>query len=149
MNETVSDTLERRLGTQQMVDKLLNERREVLVLYCRVAGLEPYNSAQPTIELLQEFCQVLVDYSAFGHFEIYERIGSGRERRQKVIEIAEQVYPRIVEASEMAVQFNDKYESHAHPPVMADLSEDLSRLGEELAVRVEMEDRIIEALLAR
>jgi regulator of sigma D len=149
MIETLSDTQERRLGTQHMVDKLLNERREVLVLYCRVAGLEPYTSEQPTIELLQEFCQMLVDYSAFGHFEIYERIGSGRERRQKVIDVAEQVYPRIVEASEMAVQFNDKYESHSRPPDMADLSEDLSLLGEELAVRVEMEDRIIEALLAR
>lgn len=149
MNESAPDTQERRLGTQQMVDKLLEERREVIVLYCRVAGLEPYEAARPTIDLLQEFCQVLVDYSAFGHFEIYERIGSGRERRRGVIEIAEQVYSRIVEASEMAVEFNDKYDAGDHPPKLADLSEDLSRLGEELAVRVEMEDRIIQALLAR
>lgn len=154
MNESAPNnqerrTQERRSGTQQMVDKLLKERREVIVMYCRVAGLEPYSAERPTIDLLQEFCQVLVDYSAFGHFEVYERIASGRERRQKVIDIAEQVYSRIVEASELAVQFNDKYDAGDHKLLMADLPDDLSRLGEELAVRVEMEDRIIEALLAR
>jgi regulator of sigma D len=154
MNKSAPDkqerrTQERRSGTQQMVDKLLKERREVIVMYCRVAGLEPYRAERPTMDLLQEFCQVLVDYSAFGHFEVYERIASGRERRQKVIDIAEQVYSRIVEASELAVQFNDKYDAGDHTLLMADLSDDLSRLGEELAVRVELEDRIIEALLAR
>ena len=42
---------------------------------------------------------MLVDYSAFGHFEIYERIVAGRERRGQVVEIAREVYPRIAEAS--------------------------------------------------
>jgi regulator of sigma D len=149
MMTTAQQPAERRLGTQDLVDKLLAERREMLVLFCRVAGLEPYTAERPTIELLQEFCQVLVDYSAFGHFEIYERIASGRERRRKVIDIAEEVYPQIVEASETAVEFNDKYDAGDHAVVLGDLPHDLSLLGEELAMRVESEDRIIEALLAR
>ena len=140
---------ERRGGTHEMVRKLLNERQEMLSLFCRVAGLEPYEHAKPSVEVLQQFCQVLVDYSAFGHFEIYERIVAGRERRGQVVEIARDVYPRIAEASEVAVEFNDKYDASDHTLDLHQLDRDLGKLGEEIAVRVEMEDRIIDALTAR
>ena len=118
-------------------------------MFCRVAGLEPYEHTTPSVEVLQEFCQVLVDYSAFGHFEIYERIVAGRERRSQVVEVAREVYPRIAEASEVAVEFNDKYDASDHTLDLHQLERDLGKLGEELAIRIEMEDRIIEALTAR
>jgi regulator of sigma D len=141
---------ERRIGTKDIVDKLLSERQEVLVLFCRVAGFNPYNKGhKPTIDLLQEFCQVLVDYSAFSHFEIYQRIVNGDERREQVIKVAEEVYGRIAEASEVAVAFNDKYDAADHSLILDHLSDDMSALGEELAMRIEMEDRIISALMAR
>ena len=149
MTKVATESNERRVGTQDMVNKLLAERQQMLVLFCRVAGLEPYTEERPTIDLLQEFCQVLVDYSAFGHFEIYERIASGRERRSQVIRVAQEVYGRIVDASKAAVNFNDKYESGEQVPVLSELSADLSLLAEELARRVELEDQIVEALLAR
>ncbi len=132
-----------------MVQKLLAERQEMLSIFCRVAGLEPFKGSTPSVDELQEFCQVLVDYSAFGHFEIYERIVDGRERRTRVVEIAREVYPRIAEASEVAVEFNDKYDSSDHTLDLHELDRDLGKLGEELAVRIEMEDRIIEALTSR
>jgi regulator of sigma D len=132
-----------------MIRKLLNERQEMLAMFCRVAGLEPYNDASPGVDVLQEFCQVLIDYSAFGHFEIYERIVAGRERRSQVLAVAREVYPRIAEASEVAVEFNDKYDASDHTLDLHQLDRDLSRLGEELAVRIEMEDRIIQALTSR
>lgn len=130
-----------------MVSKLLAERQQMLSLYGRVAGLSSNDDKEPSVELLQEFCQVLVDYSAFGHFEIYERIVGGRERRQRVIDVAERAYPRIAEASEVAVEFNDKYDASDHQLSYDRLHHDLSVLGEELAVRIEMEDQIISALL--
>lgn len=140
---------ERRIGTQDIVDKLLSERQEVLVLFCQVAGLEPYTPEKSTTDLLQDFCQVLVDYSAFGHFEIYQRIVNGDERRSQVIQVAEEVFDRIAEASEVAVDFNDRYDAADHTLDLGRLSTDLSQLGEELAMRIEMEDRIIDALMAR
>jgi regulator of sigma D len=140
---------ERRTGTQEIVDQLLSERQEVLVLFCRVAGLEPYAAEQSTMELLQDFCEVLVDYSAFGHFEIYQRIVNGEERREEVIKVAEEVYDQIAEASEMAVAFNDRYDAADHNLELARLGEDLSVLGEELAMRIEVEDRIISALTSQ
>jgi regulator of sigma D len=148
---TISEarTSERREGTQEMVRKLLSERQEMLAMFCRVAGLEPYTDSAPSADVLQEFCQVLVDYSAFGHFEIYERIVAGRERRGQVVEIAREVYPRIAEATEVAVEFNDKYDASDHTLDLHQLDRDLGKLGEELAVRIEMEDRIIQALTSR
>jgi len=140
---------DRRAGTQEMVRKLLDERQEMLLMFCRVAGLEPFKGSKPSADLLQEFCQVLVDYSAFGHFEIYERIVAGRERRTQVVEVAREVYPRIAEASEVAVEFNDKYDASDHLLDLEKLDRDLSKLGEEIALRIEMEDHIIQALTAR
>lgn len=132
-----------------MVDKLLAERQDMLARFCQVAGLQPFDEKRPSIDVLQEFCQVLVDYSAFGHFEIYERIVDGRERRGRVVDVAREVYPRIVEASEVAVDFNDKYDASDHVLDLHELDRDLGVLGEEIAMRIEMEDMIIEALTAR
>ncbi|MCB1774633.1 MAG: Rsd/AlgQ family anti-sigma factor [Gammaproteobacteria bacterium] len=140
---------DRREGTREMVRKLLDERQEMLSMFCRVAGLEPYSEKNTGADVLQEFCALLVDYSAFCHFEIYERIVDGRERRGQVLEIAREVYPRIAEASEVAVEFNDKYDASDHTLDLHQLDRDLGKLGEELAVRIEMEDRIVEALTSR
>jgi regulator of sigma D len=63
--------------------------------------------------------------------------------------VAREVYPRIAEASEVAVEFNDKYDASDHKLDLDQLDRDLCKLGEELAQRIEMEDRIIEALTAR
>jgi len=149
MTMSEAQQTDRRERTHELVRKLLRERQEMLAMFCRVAGLEPFTDKKPSIEVLQEFCQVLVDYSAFGHFEIYERIVAGRERRARVVEVAREVYPRIAEASEVAVEFNDKYDASDHTLDLHELDRDLGKLGEELAVRIEMEDRIIQALTSR
>lgn len=149
MTMTEPQKADRRARTHEMVRNLLNERQDMLSMFCRVAGLEPYGESTPGADLLQEFCQVLVDYSAFGHFEIYERIVAGRERRSQVVAVAREVYPRIAEASECAVEFNDKYDASNHSLDLQELGHDLGKLGEEIAVRIEMEDRIIEALTSR
>lgn len=140
---------DRRQRTHVMVQKLLDERQQMLSLFCRVAGLEPYQDASPNVDVLQEFCQVLVDYFAFGHFEIYERIVAGRERRSQVVDVAREVYPLIAEASEVAVEFNDKYDASDHTLDLHQLDRDMCKLGEEIAVRIEMEDRIVQALTSR
>lgn len=141
-------TQERRIGTQSMVEKLLAERQQLLVLFCKLAGLQPQPEG-PREDDLQKFCELLVDYSALCHFEVYERINEGRERRTKVMAVANEVYSRIAEASEVAVEFNDKYDSADHQLDLQRLDADLGKLGEELAVRIEMEDRIIDALIGR
>lgn len=138
---------ERRVQTRGMVEKWLAERQDMLVMYCKLAGLEPYTPDKPVKDLLRNFCQVLVDYMAFGHFEVYDRITDGSERRGEVLRVAEQVYPRVAEVTEVAVAFNDKYDISDHDQPMSNLTDDLSSLGEELASRIEKEDLLVAALL--
>jgi regulator of sigma D len=63
--------------------------------------------------------------------------------------VANKVYPEFVSASEVAVSFNDKYDLSDHALELDGLAEDLSRLGEELAVRIELEDQLLATMLAR
>ncbi len=146
-----SGAQERRATSQSMVAKLVEERTEMLTLFCRLAGVEGFPDSRqhkPSQELLQEFCQVLVDYIAAGHFSLYERIVNGTERRREIAALAQSLYPRIADTTQTALDFNDKYDSGELFEIGPAFHTELSRLGEELASRIEYEDKIINALLA-
>jgi regulator of sigma D len=147
-----ANTSERRAGSRNLVEKLTAERAEVLTLFCKVAGLEPFKGNQAikhSPEVLQEFCQLLVDYIAAGHFSLYERIVNGAERRRHIAKLAEDLYPRIAGTTEAALAFNDKYDTEEQRDEAPDLGQDLSHLGEQLELRMELEDQLLKALLAR
>ena len=152
MPETImseQNVKDRRAGSTGIGEKLVAERAEMLVLFCQAAGLEPFHKQEDQAVVrqhLQEFCQVLMDYIAAGHFGLYERITSGKERRQGVAKLAEELYPRIAETTDIAVAFNDKYEINDDSEISPNLGKDLSRLGEELAVRAELEDQLLNAM---
>jgi len=150
MSTLSSITKERRSGSQDLVAKLITERTEMLATFCRLAGIEPYSAADKSVQtLLQEFCQILVDYVAAGHFAVYERILEGKERRREVADIAAQVYERIAQSTDMVLDFNDKYDCEDHCTALDSLSRDMSRLGEELALRIELEDKLLSAMARR
>jgi len=145
-NMHASKEQERRSSSQEVIQKLMAERAEMLVLYCQIAGLDPYGKnsrGKHTLDLLQKFCQVLVDYIAAGHFSLYERVVNGTERRQRIAGLADQLYPRIADTTEAALDFNDKYDCGDHCQIAASFDDDLSRLGEELATRIELEDKLL------
>jgi regulator of sigma D len=145
---SAADANDRRAGSREMVRKLLAERTEMFVLYCRLAGLSPYQEKPKNgvHELLQEFCQVLVDYIAAGHFSLYERIVSGTERRKELADAAAQIYPAIAESTEAALAFNDQYDIDAMFELSGSFHEELSKLGEQLALRIELEDKLLKIL---
>jgi len=146
---TTKNRTERRQGTRDLLDKIVTERTEMLVLFCRLAGVEPYTAIKSNAglqKLLQEFCQILMDYLAAGHFELYGHINDGKERRRNMLEFEEKDYPRLVLGTDVALAFNDKYDASTHSLNLDDLDEDLTRLGERLAERIEIEDRLIRAL---
>jgi len=150
MSKVKQASQERRSRGQEMVAKLVSERTEMLALFCRLAGVESYApESKPVQKLLQEFCQILVDYIAAGHFVLYERIVEGTERRREISELAEKLYPRIAETTDTALDFNDKYDCEDHCEALDGLSSDLSRLGEQLALRIELEDRLLAGMIGR
>ena len=147
MSSEVQEQRDRRSGTHSLIDNMLNERQRMLVLFERLAGVEPYADELPDDALLQEFSQILVDYIASGHFGLYERITEGRERRRGVVKLAEELYPRIADTTQVAVEFNDVYEKSNGTKINGDLTQILSKLGEELAVRIDLEDQLISEML--
>ena len=101
------------------------------------------------LELVEEFCQELVDYMATGHFEIYRRIEEGNERRDDITSLADKIMPRINDTTQIAIAFNDLYDSttNIEKNAIEQLPNYLAKLGEELATRIDLEDQFINLLL--
>jgi len=140
---------ERRDSTRRQVQKLLKERQQMFALFGRLVEKAPFIEGPPSPALIEDFCEVLIDYIASGHFGIYRRIAEGRERRRSVVHLAADLYPGISATTEAAVEFND---AHATPHPVTDVEKftrDLSSLGELLDKRVDMEDRLMEAMLSQ
>ena len=128
---------------QQMVRELLEERRELLVQLNRLAGTSPGEKKRaPNPEQLQNFCQLLVDYAATGHFGLYESIRNDSDCQGGVWQMAGKLYPEVAATTDALLGFNDKYNCEDHCELGPDLSDDLSAVGEVLATRIELEDRI-------
>ncbi len=146
-NTTLKTPLRRRSGSREQIDRLLAERQQMLRLMCEVSGMEPFARDKPVDQELQDFCQILVDYIAAGHFGLYQRIIAGKERRRELIALAADIYPEIEESTRIALAFNERYQDAGQkvddPEV---LSRDLSRLGEVLAARIDLEDELIAAM---
>jgi len=144
---------DRRSRTRKEIKQLISERNEVLSLYCNLAGCDSNETVDVNdidTEILQEFCQLLIDYIATGHFELYRRISEGEERRTDMIRLANAIYPRIERTTKIAVDFNDMFDgsSTKSEEVWKKLPSHLSMLGEELATRIELEDQLINTLLS-
>ena len=149
-NDTYVAT-ERRSRTRKEIKQLIEERNSVLAQYYNLAkqAESDTDDLNNTLEMLQEFCQELVDYMALGHFEIYRRIEEGNERRDDITKLADRVMPRINDTTQVAIAFNDLYDdtSNLDETAVSQLPNYLAKLGEELATRIDLEDQFINTLL--
>ena len=138
---------ERRHQAKQLIEELKAERHEVWAMYCHIAELKPFSANQKVRNMLTEFSELLVDYISLCHFGIYERLLAGDERRNAVLSLAQEIYPELSKTTDAAIAFNDKYENIGHPFDNGVLQQDLSVLGENLALRIDLEDRLCAILL--
>ena len=142
----VQEIEERRATVKNKFHTLIETRTETLALYNQLIAQRPFDVDDTLLEMLQEFCESLVDYSASAHFQLYTFIESGKERRGNVKSIAEQVYPEIAQSTKVILEFNEKYDVANGNSDLKDLDRDLSRVGEHLADRIQDEDKIISAM---
>lgn len=144
--------VERRARLHGTIESLVKLRQDVIVSYCQLSGVSSFDSRDTEdytvkADQLRRFCQVMVDYTAMGHFEVYQRIIEGKERRRAVKEVAAEVYPDIAKTTDYLVDFNDKYDTfEGTAEDVEKLTADLSRLGEVITERGELEDQILSAL---
>ena len=141
----IDKSSERRNATRQQIEHMLEERTQLLGLLIKASSLDGERLEPRDEELLDEFCQVVTDYVAAGHFGLYQRIAEGKERRQEVANIASSIYPQIEESTQQALEFSEKY--RAGSSNYANLANDLSSLGMALATRIELEDNLISSIL--
>lgn len=146
MSAAIDFGTERRQESRSLIKELQLERRQVWSLYCRIAELKPFSSVEQVQDALTEFSQMLVDYVSLGHFGIFQRVIDGNERRESVLSAAQTIYPGFVETTDAAISFNDKYDKKAGIDFTKDLEQDLSILGEKLAKRIDLEDRLCDLI---
>ena len=146
MTKETANTKERRGAEKALIANILAERKQLLRLLLQASDMSRESTAELDHNLLDKFCQVLVDYIAAGHFGLFERIVEGTERRKGVAELAVNLYPLIDEATQIALVFNEKYSADRINIDVKQLHKDLSVLGESLTSRIDYEDQLIEKL---
>ncbi|MGY5451798.1 sigma D regulator [Agarivorans sp. MS3-6] len=135
-------------GASQVIDAWLLARKQLLIGYCEMAGLPPYDSAErslPPLAEITQFCQKLVDYASTGHFEIYEQIVSECASDGDTLP-GEKLLPQITATTDTALAFNDKYAEVSEDLELASFDRDLSQLGQEMEERFAIEDELLDHL---
>lgn len=148
MLEGCKNARERWSGVHELIDKWLQERQELIVLYTNLAQKTKAGAPSDARELLS-FCEVMVDYTSAGHFEIFEQLCREAEAfsDQKAIELSQKIFPLIQTSTDVILDFNEAYgDSQPAVETLEKLTDELSRLGEHLADRFQHEDILIETL---
>lgn len=123
----------------QIREELIEERRQLLVSYCALIGIEVGHPEAALEDRLEQFCEVLVDYASLIHFELLDNLALENHENRALREI----YAGIIESTAMIVEFNDRYEGQLDAQKLRTFTEDISSLGEALAGRFDLEDRVL------
>ena len=71
MLDNCQNAKERWGGVHQLIDRWLKERQELLVHYCDLSDTARGTASEDLGKKLERLCQILVDYTSAGHFEIH------------------------------------------------------------------------------
>ena len=131
-------------GVSDIIDRWLQERQHALVLYCKLSEHDEFEPVEHG-DKVRTLCQLLVDYSSAGHFELYKQLVKEGHKfdDQAAIEEASSLYVEIDPTTDVILDFNDKYQETDD---LTSLRADLSTLGDALETRFSAEDRMIAVL---
>jgi len=146
----MADTImkDRRVQSRHILESLIDSRTETLAQYKQVMNYQPFEMSETLQEVLEDFCESMVDYTAKAHFNLYSHLDENRERRTSVLEIADNVYPDLLENTQKLLDFHDKYSSDVAKMECDKLEHCLNDVGELLADRINLEDDVINAILS-
>lgn len=133
-------------AVEELLTRWLKERREVLGKYTEiVVASDGMMDAEALSGRQKDLCELLVDYTSAGHFEVFhelleeaESFGDGSSA------LAEKVMPAIGDTTEVILAYEEKYCSGNSE--QRKLKRDLSALGETLESRFLLEDQLIAGL---
>ncbi|KAA0876177.1 sigma D regulator [Nitrincola tapanii] len=146
MLEKCRNAKERWGGVSRIIDHWLEQRQSLISAFIR---LPEHKLGDELNQKLAEFCAELIDYMSSGHFEVYEQLlREGNDFQDGSLEIAQALLPGIQPSTDAGLDFNDRYNGFEQPTLreIHEFANDLSRLGEHLEERFEIEDQLIEHL---
>ncbi|WP_428241219.1 sigma D regulator [Gynuella sp.] len=149
MLQQITNAKERWGGVNDVIDRWLNERQELLVRFCSIEGLEEFQSTPTSVSSkIQSFFDILIDYVSAGHFEVYEKLLKQADQyNDDGRTLYDRVYPELQKNTQENLDFADKYATEELCRQNREsLSSDLSKLGEALENRFQLEDQLIEQL---
>lgn len=133
------------IQTDKVILQWLKERQDLLITYNELCHIQPFEGSSTLPTLLQTFCQSLIDYVSVGHFKIFELMAKTQANcTSKAHGLDNNLLTQILRTTLNALDFNDTYE---HIKDYGSISEDLSSLGQELAHRMDWEDKLIQNYL--
>ncbi|WP_039054709.1 Rsd/AlgQ family anti-sigma factor [Enterobacter sp. Bisph1] len=136
---------ERVRGNNKLVDHWLQARKQLLVSYYNLVGIKPGKGSymQLNEKALDDFCHNLVEYLSAGHFNIYERIINDLEGSSPLF-AATQLYPMLKANTEEIMNYYDSsLENAIDDDNCLEFQQALSDIGEALAARFTLEDKLI------
>ncbi|MBK4990942.1 MULTISPECIES: Rsd/AlgQ family anti-sigma factor [Pseudomonas] len=144
MLDSCQNAQERWGGVNNLIDRWLAERQELVHAFAALRDVKPAFADKDTNG---DFCALLVDYVSAWHFEVCEQLISEAKAfgDEKALELAEEINPRIIDITQIALAFNDHCEK-AECRDTERFAEKLGKLGSLLHERFELEDCLIEVL---
>jgi regulator of sigma D len=146
MLEQCRNAKERWGGVSDLIDRWLQERQDLLSLF---VALPQQKLTAELVGVVHDFSEIMVDYASSWHFGVYEHLlAEADEFKDGGLELARELDPKIRTTTDAVLTFSDNYSERNSLCVqdVAHLCQDLSDLGELLAERFELEDRLIETL---
>ncbi|SBS26951.1 Regulator of sigma D [Marinomonas spartinae] len=147
MLERCKTAQERWGGVHDIIDRWLKQRQHLIESWVTLRDLEEYT--QMDTPKIQHLCELLVDYVSVGHFNVYEQLALEAQefKDDSALKLLNELMPEIDESTEVALEFNDKYDTQKHVSAQLEaLPCSMKTLAVVMAERFQLEDRLIEEL---
>ncbi|MBF7052630.1 sigma D regulator [Halomonas sp. KAO] len=152
MLEDCKSALERWGGVHRLIDRWLDQRRELLVDFVELkegcdAELEAVSK-----ERIDAFSELLMDYISAGHFEIYPQLREEARAFEddSALQLADRLLERLEMSTGLVLDFDAEYASPGRVRQhLGRLPAWLERLAHGLTERFALEDELIGRIHAR
>jgi len=144
MLEDCKSALERWGGVHRLIDRWLDERRDLLVNFVELKEACDAELEAVTKERIDAFSELLMDYISAGHFEVYPQL------REEALTLADRLLQRLEMSTELVLDFDADYASPGRVRQhLGRLPAWLARLAHGLTERFSLEDELIGRIHAR
>ncbi|ATJ83818.1 sigma D regulator [Halomonas beimenensis] len=151
MLEDCKSAQERWGGVHKLIDRWLDERRELLVHFVELKEACDADLEEVTKARIDAFSELLMDYISAGHFEIYPQLKAECEAFEdhEALSVADRLLARLDMSTELVLAFDEDYASPVRcQHYLPRLPAWLDRLAKGLTERFSLEDRLIARLHA-